>query len=745
MIANREKLAEAIEICRAIWADLPSFDQEERDYKLKISERIRAAINAAASGGDFLPLLKKAFSKPNNLTDFRAHGRFIEWATANPQLAREALLALVAVDLNAAARVDRFLSLVPTSIVAGIGGWLSIASFFLFGSDPATFPIYRSTPLQTAERVLGYPESPPARSSAGGTYAHHATFVREFGQEVRSAGVPLRDMLDAQSLIFTLAKKSGGEFATWRDESPTITTGKDERVARDAATVSPTADLAARIERFHKEYGYPTREDMTDLRAREDFESYLNDVLDSDEPRWRMLQTIVSSHVYGSPGPQSGLNRYINNADEAESKRLQETLRYLLRGTAPLAARLDRVLDGDLKIPGLGESGAMKLLAIMRPTDVVPVFPFRGPKGKAALMAGLELQPPAAGTRGELAARANEMIVERLSPYFGDDAHGMKRFLYWLADPRRGGGGTEPPRPETEALDRLADDLLVEPGFMADMVEMLRERKQVILYGPPGTGKTYLARALMEHLAPSPTRYTVVQFHPSYSYEDFVQGYRPEAGENGQLGYRLKAGPLMRLAEAAAADPSREYVLLIDEINRGNLPKIFGELLYLLEYRDQAVTPMYGEEGEEFSLPSNLLVIGTMNTADRSIALVDAALRRRFHFVALFPDEGPLAGFLARWLERNRPEMAHVAPLVTALNRELKERLGVNAQVGHSYFTRGDLSERTLARVWAHDIMPFLEDQLFGQEAELTRFTLDALRGAADANDHTAGTPDDDA
>jgi 5-methylcytosine-specific restriction protein B len=216
--------------------------------------------------------------------------------------------------------------------------------------------------------------------------------------------------------------------------------------------------------------------------------------------------------------------------------------------------------------------------------------------------------------------------------------------------------------------------LFVPEEFLDTVLTLLRERSQLIFYGPPGTGKTYIARKLMEFISPEPDTREVVQFHPSYSYEDFVEGYRPTTSSDGRLSYQLQAGPLLQLAEAAETS-KHEHVLLIDEINRGNLPRILGELLYALEYRGEPVRRMYSA-GQPLVLPRNLLVLGTMNTADKSIGLIDAALRRRFHFVALFPGEGPLTYLLAQWLDNNVPEMIHVAGIVDRLNAELRRRVG---------------------------------------------------------------------
>ena len=278
-----------------------------------------------------------------------------------------------------------------------------------------------------------------------------------------------------------------------------------------------------------------------------------------------------------------------------------------------------------------------------------------------------------------------------------------------------------------ERIESLAEDLLLEDrGFLDDLVALLEDKGQAILYGPPGTGKTYLARGLAKALAPDPERRMLVQFHPSTSYEDFFEGYRPVTSTDGSLVYRLTPGPLALLAEKAAASPDRHHVMVIDEINRANLPKVLGELLFLFEYRDESVRTLYRPD-RPFRLPPNLWFVGTMNTADRSIALIDAALRRRFHFVPFFPDDGPAGGLLERWLSAN-DEPEGVGVLVNMVNGDLAETLGgSHLLLGASHFMKPGLDRDRLRKIWTYNIQPFIEDQFFGDGAQIKRFRFDAV------------------
>ena len=278
-----------------------------------------------------------------------------------------------------------------------------------------------------------------------------------------------------------------------------------------------------------------------------------------------------------------------------------------------------------------------------------------------------------------------------------------------------------PDSDEVGSVLSLGEELLFDPAeFFVEVAELLKDRPQAIFYGPPGTGKTWAALQLAEVLAGDDSRTKLVQFHPSYAYEDFIEGWRP----NEEGGFEITDGPLKRMAADAADNPDETFVLVIDEINRANLSKVLGELFFLLEYRDRSITLQYSDG--EFKLPENLKIIGTMNTADRSIALVDAALRRRFHFHGFFPDREPIQGLLQRWLvDKGNEELLWVADLVDAANSKLDER---DLAIGPSHFMKDDLDEEKVQRIWKRSIMPYIEDHYFDNPDQATEFTYDQLR-----------------
>jgi MoxR-like ATPase len=287
-------------------------------------------------------------------------------------------------------------------------------------------------------------------------------------------------------------------------------------------------------------------------------------------------------------------------------------------------------------------------------------------------------------------------------------------------------GPASPPqvlvRPATE---ELAERLFLPREWLQEILDLLEEKGQVVFFGPPGTGKTYVARELARHLTAEGGWTGIVQLHPSFSYEDFVEGYRPVSAGDA-VAYELKRGPLRQAVDAALEEPERPAVLIVDEINRGDTAKVFGELLYLLEYRKESVQLQYSPE-EPFFLPQNLLLIGTMNTADRSIALVDAALRRRFYFIEFAPTEEPVKSVLRRWLEKHELD-EEPARLLDVLNERIARD---EIAIGPSYLMTSDGRPPNLERVWTHAILPVLEEHLYGSGRDVAKeFGLDALRQA---------------
>ena len=292
-------------------------------------------------------------------------------------------------------------------------------------------------------------------------------------------------------------------------------------------------------------------------------------------------------------------------------------------------------------------------------------------------------------------------------------------------------GETAPPEPTPPpgavfpaVPEGVADGLYLPQGWLQEIADLLAQRRQVVFYGPPGTGKTYIAQRLGELVESVGGSFELVQFHPAYSYEDFFEGFRPRESETGSgVTYALRPGPLRLAAKRATEEPSRPHLLVIDELNRGNVSKIFGELFFLLEYRDRAIPLQYSPQ-ERFELPSNLYFIGTMNTADRSIALVDSALRRRFYFVPFLPTESPIKDVLEKWL---RAEGLDTEP--ARLLSRLNEAIGAQEfSIGPSYFMAARGPEGVnLGRVWRFAIKPLLEEHYYGTGRNVEELSFEAL------------------
>jgi len=233
---------------------------------------------------------------------------------------------------------------------------------------------------------------------------------------------------------------------------------------------------------------------------------------------------------------------------------------------------------------------------------------------------------------------------------------------------------------------------------------------QTVLAGPPGTSKTWIAKAILQHLTGGDeSRVRIVQFSPSYGYEDFIEGLRPAIDEAGRVQFQPVPGEVLRFVYEIGEKPESRY-MLIDEMNRANLSRVFGELMYLFEYRDEAIDLRLTKS---FRLPSNLRFIGTMNTADRSIRSIDIALRRRFDVFELPPSRGVLERFYAK--SENSNLVGSLFDGFDKLNVDLRSRLDRHHTIGHAFFMSQNLTPARLRAAWDRKIEPLIEEYFFDQ------------------------------
>lgn len=282
--------------------------------------------------------------------------------------------------------------------------------------------------------------------------------------------------------------------------------------------------------------------------------------------------------------------------------------------------------------------------------------------------------------------------------------------------------------------DSFLSEVFMSGEHLDQLLGLLKRKKNVILQGAPGVGKTFTAKRLAFVMmgVRDTDRIACVQFHQNYSYEDFIMGYKPDGAD-----FSLQTGVFYDFCEKARKDPSRDYYFIIDEINRGNMSKIFGELLQLIEadYRDEETLLAYNHE--PFSVPGNLYLIGMMNTADRSLALIDYALRRRFSFFEMAP------GFVTQGFKEYAADRIHdetfdaLVEQLLRLNKAIAEdpALGKGFRIGHSYLClKKDetYSEEWLQSIVEYDILPTLQEYWFDDQDKLTVWENN-LRGVFNA------------
>jgi MoxR-like ATPase len=683
--------------------DLPTFDEQETDYKLELASRLAAAREAVLRGDDeWLERLKRAFAPPNNITSWRQHASFLKWCESSPDESRRALATLWTASSADEADFDPFLAAVPDSAIDSPGGRANVLSYLCGAWDPEDWINYKATGSDRALRLCGL--DPGETRDVAERIARFSAFIDELRVRIVAIGGMPTSRLEAQGMAWFVT----GDYVPegWT---------QDDRAALAAfrGTAQPTGDRSpgprpalapaawhfrgfrfannSRVETMWLEGGFVGLGwfDVGPLEAgssRDEIRERVRETFPDERPgHW--TTTTMSLHAFLTAMREGdlvvtarGSSVYVGrvtgapswNPDEHPWTARRRTVEWLNADAPAYLDELSASLRTSLKVP----------LSISKIAAVDEV----------AALVGLAPKPALA-----------DLVLAQVTP----DVAGKVHF-------------------DAPLLQEIAD--------------LLAEKRQLVFFGPPGTGKTLVAQVLAEHLTSAGGEWQLVQFHPSYAYEDFMEGYRPTVSDDGAVSYELREGPFRRIVADAIDDPANPYILVVDEINRGNIPKIFGELLFLLEYRNRPIGLQYSEE--LFSLPPNVFVIGTMNTADRSIALVDAALRRRFYFVPFLPSEQPVKDVLRRWLaKQERSDLP--ARLLDVLNDKIAKD---EVSIGPSYLMTGDGSDSSLRRIWRYAIMPLLEEHYYGTKHDVAKeFGFDAclaaLAAAAPPEPTTDGAP----
>jgi MoxR-like ATPase len=727
------------------------FDSEERDYKLEIGARMVSAREAVQRNERVWPeQLREAFGPPNNLTHWQfEHGPFLRWCDEQPEAAREFLEALWSANPRGA-ELSEALELLPIDVLKSRAARLTIGALLLAGVNITHFPPYRATVATTFSKLTGAAEEPglldldqekytpaelaalldvdpkrlrdflrdtfvrdesesgdrweldneqaaavveqfgPQAADPGATYSDFLTLLDALRVRLLARGVRLRDLLDAQGIAWMLVKS--GPLDEWSDEDKAAFRafrGGDMTKKRPVATGElPEKAWLVRGANVDGVNLVPEWVDQGYVSIGWQELGKLEPPVSLDQMRQRVRETYPEDPPGAWRAAAGNLNSFLN--------RMQP-------GHLVVTVDHDRLFVGRVDSePFYDASDRLRRRRVEWLNANDP-----------ASRAEVQISYPTLYSRLRTLLTVTDLK---------DDVRSVAALVGIVAPPEPLPVGAQLVLPAT---DDLAQKLFVPRTWLQEILDLLAEKGQIVLYGPPGTGKTFIAQALAAHLTAQGGWVNIVQFHPSFAYEDFFEGYRPvTAGE--ALTYELKQGPLRQAVQAALDEPDRPAVLIVDEINRGDTAKVFGELLYLLEYRDEHVQLQYSPE-ESFLLPRNLFLLGTMNTADRSIALVDAALRRRFYFVELSPTHDPVSGVLRHWLERHELEL-EPAELLEALNKKIARD---EIAIGPSYLMTKDGDAPNLERVWNHAILPVLEEHFYGTGRKVDEeFGIDALRAA---------------
>lgn len=648
--------------------DASEFFEMERGYKLRLAKQLETARAAYLKGGDEWPtLLAKALrSGDNNLINWRAGAVFLKWMAESPNETAEALRNLWREDADGSAdAVSAFISGIPQNLEFRLNDAATLASVLLLAVDAAAFPPFRGTVFNTAYRLLG--EEPPHKDATPGEVWQHALdFLDKFIAEASRRGVRLEDRLEAQGVIWVLKGPGAPEYwpAEQREEFARLR-GVDEE-PDDEEDETNASDVSGEAIQYWK---------IAPGENARLWDEWLSEGICSIG--WEVLGDVSSmSH-------------------DAFKQRLADL------GQTPGAHQVWSFAQIPVGSFIVANRGTTEVLGFGRVT------------GDYYFRAGAEY--------------GHTLPVEWFDPTVRAVSEGgWRRSMVPLTKEQferlqQGSGDSVAETPATAAIeavytiDMAMEDLFLPRERFEEILNSLQRKKNVILNGPPGVGKTFIAKRLAHALIGAERNLEWVQFHQSYSYEDFMQGWRP--GSNGQ--FVLRDGVFKKFAERALARPNERFVLIIDEINRGNLSKIFGELMMLIEgdKRDSKWSMRLSYSDESFYVPPNLFVIGTMNTADRSLAMVDYALRRRFTFHTLEP-EFRSEGFRERMRRHDAPEPL-IERIVTSMNRlntriaEDTKHLGHGFVIGHSFFVptgNRTCDDRWFTEIVEHEIKPLIHE-----------------------------------